>query len=400
MLLLLSLFALLLLVNASTTPLKDLFPDRNERQKYLKEFALKKGRAIKSSSTTPATRIGTLGNPIKLLFWNADLGFGNGEVDFGRDPSWTMDCPVDCLLMNRREALDEAHVVVYTDLADKRSLAKLNREWQRSVVYARTPVMYYQERELSRADWLVSFNNEAHVRADLSHQAILAALYAANRLDLMQEELLRNDPADLWTRLGLLGRMPTLEGRMNNTVAVFLEDCISFDGARAKRFVEELQKQFSVHTYGACFRGSNSLGVPPNEVNVRDPLQVVERMKSYRFVLVLEHTRVDNYVTEQLYYALAAGAIPIYVGAPNIKSLLTSDLDVIMNVDGGMSARDLAYELHGRKADDEHWQRFQWWRGKGHFPFSTRRAVTQRTDSVPCQICKLYKHHLIPDLII
>ena len=376
-----------------TSELGEIFPDRNDRQRHMKEFASSKRRAVRHPK---ATELGAVGHPIKLLFWNANMGFEDGEVDFAKDPSWTMDCPVDCLLSNRREVLEEAHVVVYLDMADKNSYGKLDRQWQRSVVYARTPVMYYQERELQRADWLVSFNEDADVLVDNSQNSIMAALYATDRMDLLQEELLNNDPLELWTRMGLMGKMPELEGRINNTVAVFLEDCVSFDGRRAKTFVEQLQKQFSVHTYGACFR-ENAQGVPPTPVNVRDARAVIERMQKYRFVLVVEHTRVDGFVSEMLYYALAAGAIPIYVGAPNIiENKIVEGDAVVWNVESKKSAKDLGHELHRVKGDDGHWQRYQWWRGKGRFPMPSNNAVTRRgEDSVPCQICKLYKHHLV-----
>ncbi|KAH9307593.1 hypothetical protein KI387_035504, partial [Taxus chinensis] len=41
-------------------------------------------------------------------------------------------------------------------------------------------------------------------------------------------------------------------------------------------------------------------------------------MSHYKFVLAIENTMTESYVTEKLFYALDAGAVPIYFGAPNV----------------------------------------------------------------------------------
>lgn len=41
-------------------------------------------------------------------------------------------------------------------------------------------------------------------------------------------------------------------------------------------------------------------------------------MSHYKFVLAIENTVTESYVTEKLYYALDAGSVPIYFGAPNV----------------------------------------------------------------------------------
>lgn len=41
-------------------------------------------------------------------------------------------------------------------------------------------------------------------------------------------------------------------------------------------------------------------------------------MSHYKFVLAIENTMTESYVTEKLFYALDSGSIPIYFGAPNV----------------------------------------------------------------------------------
>lgn len=51
----------------------------------------------------------------------------------------------------------------------------------------------------------------------------------------------------------------------------------------------------------------------------------------YRFVLALENSHEDDYVTEKLWDALRAGALPIYLGAPNVLDHLP-DKEAIVDV--------------------------------------------------------------------
>ncbi|XWS23370.1 hypothetical protein CRYUN_Cryun28dG0008000 [Craigia yunnanensis] len=41
-------------------------------------------------------------------------------------------------------------------------------------------------------------------------------------------------------------------------------------------------------------------------------------MSHYKFVLAVENTITESYLTEKLFYALDSGAVPIYFGAPNV----------------------------------------------------------------------------------
>ncbi|KAL3735384.1 hypothetical protein ACJRO7_024508 [Eucalyptus globulus] len=41
-------------------------------------------------------------------------------------------------------------------------------------------------------------------------------------------------------------------------------------------------------------------------------------MSHYKFILAIENTSTESYVTEKLYYALDSRAVPIYFGAPNV----------------------------------------------------------------------------------
>ena len=62
------------------------------------------------------------------------------------------------------------------------------------------------------------------------------------------------------------------------------------------------------------------------------------------FVLAFENTIEDSYVSEKMYLALQAGAIPVYRGAPNVLEFAPENSVVVVNE--GMTAEDLAIMLH------------------------------------------------------
>ena len=392
------LFPLISLVALScviSDKIKIYFPDRNERQEYLEVYSRHPRPSVKLNQTSfgGGGELGSIGNPIKVLFWNGNMGFNQDDeiesqiVDFNRDPSWTSDCPVDCLLTNRRGALGDVHIVVYADLVDKDSKKQLKTH-QMAAILAKSPVMYYQENELLKGDFLISFNKDADIRFDESYWGIIgASIMNETSLDTMQGELVKNNPKDVWLGKGIIGKIPTLKDRYNATIGLFLEDCISFDGALAKGYVQEFARYFNVHSYGTCLRDA------PTNINARDYRQVIETMRKYRFVLIIEHTRVDDYLSPQIYFALVAGAIPIYLGAPNISSRFTLP-NIVYNV-GNMTPKQLADDLYGKRYDEEFFTKYHWWRGKGVVPFPTENSLTRRgPNSIPCEICKWYESKL------
>lgn len=52
---------------------------------------------------------------------------------------------------------------------------------------------------------------------------------------------------------------------------------------------------------------------------------------SYRFCLVVENYKAPHYITEKIFDAMVAGCIPIYIGAPNICSLVPSSCFINAN---------------------------------------------------------------------
>ena len=109
-------------------------------------------------------------------------------------------------------------------------------------------------------------------------------------------------------------------------------------------YVNELMKYMKVDSYGACLQSKE---LPEN---LKSPLtmhndELRKFVGKYKFALTFENAICNDYITEKLWRPLAAGAIPVYKGAPNVKEWLPDDTSIIL-VDDFKHPRDLANYLN------------------------------------------------------
>jgi len=64
-----------------------------------------------------------------------------------------------------------------------------------------------------------------------------------------------------------------------------------------------------------CYRGPLPAG----------PQAKIEALQRYRFCLCIENTRFPGYATEKIFEPMFAGAIPVYLGAPDIAGQVPPD---------------------------------------------------------------------------
>ena len=79
------------------------------------------------------------------------------------------------------------------------------------------------------------------------------------------------------------------------------------------RYVVELMRYLDVHSYGKCLRNNQ---LPAERDNRQGKL---DTMATYKFTLAFENAIANDYVTEKFFEPLAAGSVPVYLGAPNIE---------------------------------------------------------------------------------
>ena len=107
------------------------------------------------------------------------------------------------------------------------------------------------------------------------------------------------------------------------------------------------------------------------------------------FDLVIENFVKEDYVTNKVYKALYAGAIPIYYGAPNVEAVLPCK-DCIINVADFANTNALAAHLHDVAKSPQLQQRYLKWRNEVYKPEGFplfERARQLSIDTIHCRIC-------------
>eukprot|EP01060_Flectonema_neradi_P009638 TRINITY_DN1685_c0_g2_i1.p1 TRINITY_DN1685_c0_g2~~TRINITY_DN1685_c0_g2_i1.p1 ORF type:complete len:398 (+),score=71.30 TRINITY_DN1685_c0_g2_i1:99-1292(+) len=60
--------------------------------------------------------------------------------------------------------------------------------------------------------------------------------------------------------------------------------------------------------------------------------------RNYKYVVAMDNSIDDDYVTEKIYHALLAGAVPVYAGAPNVQNYIPmSSAAVLIDPKGSLS---------------------------------------------------------------
>ncbi|XP_030528570.1 alpha-(1,4)-fucosyltransferase isoform X2 [Rhodamnia argentea] len=108
-------------------------------------------------------------------------------------------------------------------------------------------------------------------------------------------------------------------------------------------------------------------------------------MSHYKFVLAIENTWTESYVTEKLFYALDSGAIPIYFGAPNVMDFVPPH----SIIDGSKfsSMEELATFVKSLANDPVAYAEYHAWRRCGVLGnYGSTRATS--LDTLPCRLCE------------
>ncbi|KAL9245481.1 hypothetical protein vseg_019128 [Gypsophila vaccaria] len=147
------------------------------------------------------------------------------------------------------------------------------------------------------------------------------------------------------------------------------------------------------HSFGKCLNNVGGLdkGLTMYPECVKDPnappkwgdhLHCV--MSHYKFVLAIENTMTESYVTEKLFYALDAGAVPIYFGAPNVMDFVPPH----SIIDGSKfsSIEELASYVKDLANDPVAYAEYHAWRRCGVLGnYGRTRAMS--LDTLPCRLC-------------
>ncbi|EMS61679.1 Alpha-(1,4)-fucosyltransferase [Triticum urartu] len=109
-------------------------------------------------------------------------------------------------------------------------------------------------------------------------------------------------------------------------------------------------------------------------------------MSHYKFVLAIENTKAESYVTEKLFYALEAGSVPIYFGAPNVWDFIPPNSAI--DASKFSSLKELASYVKALANDPVAYAEYHAWRRCGVLGnFCRTREMS--LDTLPCRLCEL-----------
>ncbi|GLT52197.1 hypothetical protein SLA2020_255500 [Shorea laevis] len=108
-------------------------------------------------------------------------------------------------------------------------------------------------------------------------------------------------------------------------------------------------------------------------------------MSHYKFVLAIENTVTESYVTEKLFYALDSGAVPIYFGAPNVMDFVPPHS--IIDGTKFSSMEELASYVKDLANNSVAYAEYHAWRRCGVLGnYVKSRAAS--LDTLPCRLCE------------
>ncbi|OBQ67627.1 glycosyltransferase family 10 fucosyltransferase [Mesorhizobium erdmanii] len=158
-----------------------------------------------------------------------------------------------------------------------------------------------------------------------------------------------------------------------------------FDDSRRGALVAELSHHVGVDRYG---RHQPNRHVEGPDLGRQTKLEIISR---YPFCLALENSIAPDYVTEKMFDPLAAGTVPVYLGAPNAARFVPEN-SYIDAASFGSPAQLAAYLRHLVETPAEY-QAYFAWRDR---PLPERLAdwITQSEVAPTCRLAALVHRRL------
>lgn len=168
-----------------------------------------------------------------------------------------------------------------------------------------------------------------------------------------------------WTNRFLKDFQSVLQGQLQrqwppwaarrSAVAIFVSRCKK--GGR-ESVIQGLTRHYPVHSFGKCHRTHTIEVEFPKCASLaggRYPQKLCV-FQQYKYILALDNSKEQDYVTEKVYHALLSGAVPIYDGAPNADEYLPGGWSSVVSLSAFMKSDGSVYDYealarHLRKLD-------------------------------------------------
>jgi hypothetical protein len=133
----------------------------------------------------------------------------------------------------------------------------------------------------------------------------------------------------------------------NNDVSVVISQS---KPQRCLHFLDKLEKKMNI-LYGGTYK--NNIG--GRIEGIWDSVNLINFYKNTKFVITMENTIIEHYITEKLINGFRAGIVPIYWGSPHISKHFNPKRFIVIE-DDSESAMDAVIDRMINMSDEEYFK--------------------------------------------
>ncbi|CAF3641962.1 unnamed protein product [Rotaria sp. Silwood1] len=162
-------------------------------------------------------------------------------------------------------------------------------------------------------------------------------------------------------------------------------------------YMLELMRYVSVDVRGKCGNPlwNESLAITDPKQLATEKLNLV---KQYLFTVAIENSLEYDYVTEKLWQPLAAGSVPLYLGAPNVDEWLPCyNYSCIIHLRNFTSIKDVANLINRLANNKTLYAEYHQWRNEENVRSSFIKMINYFQEanqhSIECLLCDMVYRH-------
>lgn len=175
-----------------------------------------------------------------------------------------------------------------------------------------------------------------------------------------------------------------------DAVAAFVSNCKNAGAEKRLELLRKLNETYPVHSYGKCLHNTDEPPLKKGE-NRGDAKRKI--LGKYKFALAFENAIVKDYVSEKVYDAILAGALPLYRGAERVDKLMPGANAVVKFSDFNDDPEKLADHLRMLAQNKQAYEKYFDWRRppqdtpKARQNFQKSLDMTAYKFTALCRIC-------------
>ena len=175
------------------------------------------------------------------------------------------------------------------------------------------------------------------------------------------------------------GQPPSNPANRTKAAALFLSNC---EFKWRTDYIKEIMKYIHVDSYGQCL---HNVAKQQSRYSTGRNTVISTTVQSYRMLITFENLIQEDYITEKIWTAYQGGAIPVYMGPPDIYNWVPGN-HTFIDPRKFSGPKELAEYMKRVAEDDElfkyHTSNFEWDRTKRMMDKYCTKA------DFPCRMCE------------